>query len=244
MADELQGKKIAILAATGVEQVELEQPRAAVENAGAETEGLSIEPGEIQAMNHDIDKGDTIPVDRQHVLVTSGYGKGTGLGLALSQRLTEALQERATAAAKDSVIEAFRSTSVEVDLPEGMIDVEIDSLVTGLVQILAAQDVSIERYMEANSLDPEALRQQFREQAEKNLTVRLGLDAVVTAEGLEVSPDERDRELERLAERAGDHETAEIARENRAEEEAMAQRISSNWDRFLDLTLTEQGIRA
>ncbi len=64
MANELQGKKIAILAATGVEQVELEKPREAVESAGAETEVLSIEPGEIQAMNHDIDKGDKISVDR------------------------------------------------------------------------------------------------------------------------------------------------------------------------------------
>jgi protease I len=64
MANELDGKKIAILAADGVEQVELEKPREAVEGAGAETELLSIEGGEIQAMNHDIDKGDTFPVDR------------------------------------------------------------------------------------------------------------------------------------------------------------------------------------
>jgi deglycase len=64
MAAELQGKRIAILAATGVEQVELEKPRQAVESAGAETELLSIESGQIQAMNHDIDKGDKIPVDR------------------------------------------------------------------------------------------------------------------------------------------------------------------------------------
>jgi protease I len=64
MAHELKGKRIAILAATGVEQVELEQPREAVESAGAETEVLSIESGEIQAMNHDIDKGDKISVDR------------------------------------------------------------------------------------------------------------------------------------------------------------------------------------
>jgi protease I len=64
MADELQGKRIAILAATGVEQVELEQPRDAVKSAGAQAEVLSIEQGEIQAMNHDIDKGDKIAVDR------------------------------------------------------------------------------------------------------------------------------------------------------------------------------------
>jgi len=64
MANELQGKKVAILAADGVEQVELEQPRQAVQDAGAETELLSIDTGEIQAMNHDIDKGDTFTVDK------------------------------------------------------------------------------------------------------------------------------------------------------------------------------------
>jgi len=65
MADELRGKKVAILAADGVEQVELERPRAAVERAGAATELLSLDSGEIQAMNGDIEPAGTFDVDRE-----------------------------------------------------------------------------------------------------------------------------------------------------------------------------------
>ena len=48
--------------------------------------------------------------------------------------------------------------------------------------------------------------------------------------------------LERLALLAGDAETALVARQNRLEEEAMAKKIASEWDRFLALTLVEAGI--
>jgi protease I len=64
MANELQGMKIAVLAADGVEQVELTEPRDAVQNAGAQTELLSIASGEIQGMSGDINKADTFTVDK------------------------------------------------------------------------------------------------------------------------------------------------------------------------------------
>jgi protease I len=63
MADELSGKKVAILAADGVERVELEQPRSAVTDAGAEVELLSIHDGEIAARNHDLEDAGTFAVD-------------------------------------------------------------------------------------------------------------------------------------------------------------------------------------
>ncbi|MFE9788301.1 type 1 glutamine amidotransferase domain-containing protein [Nocardia salmonicida] len=59
----LTGKRVAILATDGVEQVELVRPRAAVEDAGAVTTLVSLASGTIQAMNHDVDKGDTFIVD-------------------------------------------------------------------------------------------------------------------------------------------------------------------------------------
>jgi ferritin-like metal-binding protein YciE len=49
--------------------------------------------------------------------------------------------------------------------------------------------------------------------------------------------------LERVAKRAGDEETAEVARQNRAEEEAMAKRFDANWDRFAELALDEVGAK-
>jgi len=64
MSNQLQGKKIAILAADGVEKVELEQPRAALEQAGAQVQLLSLKSGEIQARNHDLEPAGTFPVDR------------------------------------------------------------------------------------------------------------------------------------------------------------------------------------
>jgi protease I len=63
MADELKGKKVAFLAAEGVEQVELTEPWKAVEQAGGAPELISVEEGEVQAFNH-LDKGDTFPVDK------------------------------------------------------------------------------------------------------------------------------------------------------------------------------------
>ena len=48
--------------------------------------------------------------------------------------------------------------------------------------------------------------------------------------------------LERVAEAAGDEETAEVARQNRADEEKMAKKIESSWDRFAELSLREAGI--
>ncbi|HEY8626095.1 MAG TPA: type 1 glutamine amidotransferase domain-containing protein [Solirubrobacteraceae bacterium] len=64
MAQELKGKRIAIIATDGVEQVELEKPRKAVEEAGASTELLSPQSGEIQAMNSDIEPADKFSVDK------------------------------------------------------------------------------------------------------------------------------------------------------------------------------------
>jgi protease I len=64
MGAKLEGKRIAFLVANeGVEQVELTEPLKAAREAGATTDIVSLERGEVQGFNH-LDKADTFPVDR------------------------------------------------------------------------------------------------------------------------------------------------------------------------------------
>ena len=48
--------------------------------------------------------------------------------------------------------------------------------------------------------------------------------------------------LRRIAEKAGDEETATAAKEIIADEKAMADLIASNWDKFVELSLREEGV--
>lgn len=63
MAGELSGRRVAILATDGVERVELEQPRQALDEAGAQTTLLSIKTGDIAARQFDLEDAGTFPVD-------------------------------------------------------------------------------------------------------------------------------------------------------------------------------------
>ena len=65
MANELQGKKIAILLApVGTEQVELTEPKKAVEDEGATVDVVGIQTGDAQTMNSDVNPGETFTVEK------------------------------------------------------------------------------------------------------------------------------------------------------------------------------------
>jgi protease I len=72
MSESLKGKTIAFLAADGVEEVEYVRPKEAVESAGARTELISLEDGEIQAMNSDINPAGKLPVDKRVADASAG----------------------------------------------------------------------------------------------------------------------------------------------------------------------------
>ncbi len=59
---QLEGRRVAILVTDGFEQVEMTEPRKALEDAGAKADIVSPVKGQVQGMNHD-EKGDKFPLD-------------------------------------------------------------------------------------------------------------------------------------------------------------------------------------
>jgi protease I len=65
MANELEGRKVAILLApVGTEQAEFTEPKKAVEDAGAEVDVVGIQTGEAQTMNSDVNPGESFTVEK------------------------------------------------------------------------------------------------------------------------------------------------------------------------------------
>src|SRR3954468_606068 len=79
MTEKLNGKTIAFLAADGVEEVEYIRPKQALEEAGAQTELISLDEGEIQAMKSDINPTRKLPVDKRVADVSADDYDGLGL---------------------------------------------------------------------------------------------------------------------------------------------------------------------
>ena len=100
MASKLEKRSVLFIATDGVEQVELTEPWAALESAGATPTLAAPKPGKIQAMNHD-EKGDTISVDRTLADVSAADFDALVLpgGVASSDRLR--MDKRAVALVKE-----------------------------------------------------------------------------------------------------------------------------------------------
>ena len=65
MANELQGRKVALLIApAGTEQIEFTGPKQAIEEAGGSVDVVGVETGEVQAVNSDLNPGDTFTVEK------------------------------------------------------------------------------------------------------------------------------------------------------------------------------------
>ncbi|HEY6102220.1 MAG TPA: trigger factor, partial [bacterium] len=115
-------------------------------------------------------------------------------------RLEQERTQAAGEAYEEQVIAAVLDAAT-IDLPESLVDHEVEHLVEDLTDALQRRGVTFQRYLETAGKDEAAVRGDFRPSAERRLRTQLALDEVARAESLEPSPEEIDREIENVARR-------------------------------------------
>ncbi|MFD1358387.1 trigger factor [Fictibacillus halophilus] len=117
----------------------------------------------------------------------------------LRTKLEESKKQEAENQTRETVIEKA-SENAEIEIPEAMVNTELDRMVQEFGQRLQMQGMNLDLYYQFSGTSEEALREQMKEDAQKRVRTNLVLEAIVEAENIEVSEEEIDAELNKMAE--------------------------------------------
>ena len=99
----------------------------------------------------------------------------------------------------DELLEAA-AKDTEVDIPEVMIDDELERMISQYDSHLRSQGITLEQFYKFTNSDEEALKSQMRPEAARRVKHRLMLEEIAKQEKIEISDEEANKEAERLAE--------------------------------------------
>merc|ERR1711941_110522 len=120
----------------------------------------------------------------------------------IKETLEKSTKENAVAAQRDKVIEAATKL-IPVEIPAKMIDSEIDSMLNEFNQQLSSQGLSLEQYIQFTGGSIDDFRGQVRGDAEARVKTGLMIEQVVAQENFEISEEEINAELTKIAEVQG-----------------------------------------
>ena len=120
----------------------------------------------------------------------------------LGEKLSERRSKQAEADFENGVMEQLVA-NMECEIPDGMVEVQLDKLMDDYAMRLQSQGISMDDYMKMMNMNGEMVRASARPSALRQVQMELALTAVADAENLEVTQEEIDAEIKRLAEQYG-----------------------------------------
>lgn len=121
---------------------------------------------------------------------------------SLEKQLEENIKAHKEQHAEDHYIDELLKKGIEnmeVDIPEAMINEELDRMIRQYEENLKMQGLTLEQFYQFTNSDEAALKDQMKEEAEKRVASRLLLEAIKVEEKIEIADDEAKKEAEELA---------------------------------------------
>ncbi|HWL26992.1 MAG TPA: trigger factor [Ureibacillus sp.] len=120
----------------------------------------------------------------------------------LKEQAAEQKKAEADASLRDELVEKA-AENAEVEIPESMTHNEIHRMIDEFGQRLQMQGMTLDLYYQFSGQDEHALHEQMRPDAEKRVRISLTLEAIAQAEGIEVTQEDIDAELEKMGSQFG-----------------------------------------
>ncbi len=160
---------------------------------------LAGKPAVFKCLIHEVKETQKPELDDEFAKDVSEFDTLDELKADLKTKIREQKEKAAENEYDEKLIDAMLE-HFEADIPEVMIEAQIDRIVEDFGYRLSMQGVTLDMYLKMNDMSMDAFRKLFREQAEKQVKVRLALEEIAKLENMEVTEEEMEKEYARLAE--------------------------------------------
>ncbi len=117
---------------------------------------------------------------------------------SVREKVAERKQANARSTQEEEALDKIAEAS-EMDIPEPVIDSQSENMINRFAQQIAQQGMSFEQYLQYSGETYEDMKEQIRPDAEKQIRQELVLDEIAKTENIEITDEDLDEELERMA---------------------------------------------
>lgn len=154
---------------------------------------------------HEIKKKELPTLDDEFAKDVSEFDTLKELKASIKEKLDEENKKKAKYELEDAVMKAV-CDNVEVEIPSGMIETEIDNMTKEIEQRLSYQGMQLENYLQMIGKTVEDFRKEYEEQAQISVKSKIVLEAIIKEEKIEPAKEDVDSKIKEMAEMYGNKE--------------------------------------
>ena len=151
---------------------------------------------------HEIKKKELPELDDEFAKDVSEFDTLKELKADIKAKQEEQNKEKAKYETQDAVIKAL-CEDIKVDIPSGMIEMEVENMLKDIEQRLSYQGLKLEQYLQMMGKTSEDMKKEYEPQAIDAIKSRLALEAVVKAEKIEATDKEIEEKMKEMAKNYG-----------------------------------------
>ena len=163
-----------------------------------QAENLKGKDATFKIKLHEIKRKELPVLDDEFAKDVSEFDTLDAYKESIREKLQSDREKSAEADVENQILEALIE-KVEGEIPDEMYDNEVEESINSFAYRLQSQGLNLETYLKYTGMNTDALKEQFKPQAEKQVKLRLALEKIAANEGLEPTEEELNAEYEKLA---------------------------------------------